>query len=87
MNRTASFFGNLVVVKLLNKSSELSATVGTVNHAILKLYTETIVRESWPKAYRGKNAVILESMTRLEDQQYGTARVLVRPTGKPLPAK
>ena len=32
--------------------------------------------------YRGVDAVILEPMTRLEDQQYWTARVLVRPTGR-----
>ena len=63
------------MAKLLNQSSELSETVRTVNHVILKPFTETVVRVSWPKAYRGAHAVILEPMTRLEDQQYWTARV------------
>ena len=35
-----------------------------------------------PKAYRGADAVILESNIHLEDQQYWTARVLIRPTGR-----
>ena len=70
------------MAKLLHQSSELSETVRTFNHVILKPYSETVVRVSWPKAYRGADAVILEPMTRLEDQQYWTARVLVRPTGR-----
>ena len=82
VNRTASLLGNLLVAELLNQSSELSETVRTVNHVILKLYTETVVRVSWPKVYGGADAVVLEAMTRLEDQQYWTARVLVRPTGR-----
>ena len=70
------------MAKLVNQSSELSETVRTVNHVILKPCTETLVRVSWPKTYRGADAVILERMTRLEDEQYWTARVLVRPTGR-----
>ena len=70
------------MAKLLNQSSELSETVRTVNHIILKPYTETVFRVSWPKAYRGADAIIIEPMTRLEDQQYRTARVLFRPTGR-----
>ena len=70
------------MAKLLIQSSKLSETVKTVNHVILKSYTETVVRESWPKAYRGADAVILEPITRLEDQQYWTARVVVRTTGR-----
>ena len=50
VNRTASFFGNLVVAKLLNQSSELSETFRTINHVILKPFTETVVRVSWSKA-------------------------------------
>ena len=80
VNRTASFLRNLVMAKLLSQSRELSETVRTVNHVILKPYTETVVPVSWPKDFRGANAVILKPMTHLEDQQYWTARVLVRPT-------
>ena len=63
-------------------TNELSETVRTVNHVILKPFTETVVRVSWPKAYRGVDAVILEPMTRLDDQQYWIGRLLIRPTGR-----
>ena len=70
------------MAKLPNQSSDLSETVRTVSHIIVKPFTETVVRVNWPKAYRGANTAILEPMTRLEDQQYWAARVLVRPTGR-----
>ena len=56
--------GSLAVAKLLNQSSELSETARTVNSVILKPYTETVVRVSLPKAYRGADAVVLEPMIR-----------------------
>ena len=74
--------GNLVVAKLLNQSSEWSETARTVNSVILKPYTETVVRLSLRKAYRGADAVVLEPMTRLENQQFWKARVVVHPTGQ-----
>ena len=79
MNWSVSFMGNLIVAKLLNQSSEWSETARTVNSVILKPYIETIVRVSLPKAYRGADAVVIESMTRLENQQFLTARVVVHP--------
>ena len=48
----------------------------------LKPFTERIVCVTWPKAYRGADAVILESMVRSKNQQNWTARVVVRPTGR-----
>ena len=68
VNRSVSFMGSLTVAKLLNQSSEWSETARTVNSVIFKPYTETVVRVSLPKAYRGANAVVLEPMTRLENQ-------------------
>ena len=60
----------LVAAKFLNQSSEISKKVRIVKHVILKPYTETVVRVSWPTGYRGADAVILAPMTRPEDQQY-----------------
>ena len=82
VNKSVSCMGNLVVAKLLNQSSEWNETARTVNSVILKPYTETVVRVSLPKAYRGADAVILELMTRLENQQFWTARVVVHPAGR-----
>ena len=82
VNRSASFMGSLTAAKLLNQSSELSETVRTVNSIILKPYTETVVHISLLKAYRGADAVVLEPMTCLENQQFWTARVVVHPTGR-----
>ena len=82
VNKSVSFMGNLVVAKLLNQSSELNETARTINSVILKPYTETVVRVSLPKAYRGADAVILEPMTRLENKQFWTARVVVHPAGR-----
>ena len=48
----------------------------------MKPNTETVVRVSLPKAYRGADAVVLEPMTRLENQQFWTARVVVHPAGR-----
>ena len=70
VNRLVSFMGNLMVEKLLNQSSEWGQTARYVNCVVLKPYTETIVRVSLPKAYRKESAVILEPMTRLENQQF-----------------
>ena len=70
MNRSVSFMGSLTVAKLLNQSSEWSETARTVNSVILKPYTETVVRVILPKAYRDADAVVLEPMTRLENQQF-----------------
>ena len=53
VNGSVSFMGNLIVAKLLNQSSEWSETARTVNRVILKPYTETVVRVSLPKSYRG----------------------------------
>ena len=76
-----------MVVKLLNQSSEWGQTARTVDCVVLKPYTETIVRVSLPKAYRRASAVILEPMTRLENQQFWTARVVVHPAGRTIACK
>ena len=81
-NWSVSFMGNLTVAKLLNQSSEWGETARTVSSIILKPYTETVVRVSLPKAYRGADVVVLEPMTRLENQQFWTARVVVHPAGR-----
>ena len=81
MNRSVSFMGSLTAATLLNQSSELSETARTVNNVILKPYTEILVRVSLPKAYRDADAVVREPMTRLENQQFWTARVVVHLTG------
>ena len=70
VNRSVSFIGSLTAAKLFKQSSQLSETVRTVNCVIFKPYTETVVRVSLPKAYRGADAVVLEPMTRLENQQF-----------------
>ena len=48
----------------------------------MKPYTESVVRVSLPKAYRDADAVVFEPMTRLENQQFWTARVVVHPKGR-----
>ena len=83
VNRSISFMENLMVAKLLNQSSKWGQAARTVNCVVLKPHTETIVGVSMPKAYRRADAVILEPMTRLENQQFWTARVVVHPTGEP----
>ena len=57
-------------------------TVRTINFVTLKPYTETIVRVSWPKAYKSEVPVVLKPMTRANKQQFWTARAVVVPTGR-----
>ena len=62
------FHGNSLVGKMLNQSEELKETVRTINHVHFKPYTETIVRGSWPNAYRSTDVVVLELITRSNNQ-------------------
>ena len=87
VNKSVSFMGNLVVAKLLNQSSEWSEAAKTVNTVILKPYTEAVVRVSLQKAYRGANAVVLEPMTRLENQQFRQREWWFIRQGELLPVK
>ena len=83
MNQTVSFMGGLACEQLRNQSNELKETVRTIHFVTLKPYAETIVRVSWPKAYRSKNCKVpwsLEPMMRANKQQFWTARAVVVPT-------
>ena len=82
VNQNVSFMGGLDCEQLLNQSNDLRETVRINNYVTLKPYTETIVRVSWPRAYRCKDPVVLEPMSRDNKQQFGTARVVVLPTGR-----
>ena len=82
VNRTVSFMGGLACEQLRNQSNELNETVRTTNFVTLKSYTETIVQERWPKAYRSEVPVVLKPMTRANKQQIWTTRAVVVPTGK-----
>ena len=79
VNRTVSFMGGLACEQLRMQSSELKETVRTINFVTLKPYTETIVRVSWPKAYKSEVPVVLEPMTRANKQQFWTAQWSCRP--------
>ena len=68
VNQTVSFMGGLTCEQLRNQSNELKETVRTINFVALKPYTETIVRVSWPKAYKSEVPVVLEPMTRANKQ-------------------
>ena len=72
-----NFMSGLMVAKLLNQSKELKETVTTINHVTIKLFTETIVRVSWPYAYNSTHTMVLEPMSRYNNQQYCTARMVV----------
>ena len=67
--------GGLSCEQLRNTANELNETVRTTHFVTLKPYTETILRLSWPKAYRSELPVVLEPMTRANKQQFWTACV------------
>ena len=82
VNRTVSFMGGLACEQLRNQSNELKETVQTINFVTLKPYAETIVRVSWPKAYRNDVPVVLEPMTRANKEKFWMASAVVVPTGR-----
>ena len=82
VNRIVSFMGGLTCEQLRKQSNELKETVRIINFVTLKPYTETIVQVRWPKAYKSEVPVVLEPMTRANNQQFWTARAVVVPTGR-----